>query len=152
MQENERLNVWDHECLGPSSIQRFFSYCLLLEVFLDLLSPLFGVEVPTVLHTVLSSIQLYTTGTLTSGCSRSEFCVEIEGVVSSGTSRFEGGLDFSVPQPLPVYGLEEGVSLDILEPIGTMSQPILGVTLEENSQKCLCLCREELWHPQFCPK
>ncbi len=87
----------------------------------------------------------------TSGRSWGEFCVEVEGIVSSGAGRLERGRDLSVPQLLPVDCLEEGVCLDVLYPIGPVAQPVLRIALEEHSEKWLGLGRKELRHPQFGP-
>lgn len=72
---------------------------------------------------------------LTSGRSRGKLCVKIEGVVSSGTGGLERGRDLSVPQLGPVDGLEEGMCLDVLYPVGPVPQPVLRVALEEHSEK-----------------
>ena len=54
-------------------------------------------------------------------------------------------------QYLPVDGLEEGVGFDVLDPVCPVSQPVLRVSLEEDSEKTLGLRREELRHAQLGP-
>ena len=52
---------------------------------------------------------------------------------------------------LPVDGLEERVCFDVLDPVCPVPQPVLRVSLEEDSQEALSLRREKLGHAQLSP-
>ena len=53
---------------------------------------------------------------------------------------------------LPVDGLEERVCFDVLNPVCPVPQPVLRVSLEEDSQEALSLRREKLGHAQLSPE